>query len=193
MRLCPSRIRCSAASVMPRWKSALTIVGVCPPDAPQHLHDRQARRAERVDRFRRGAFRRREQDAVDPMLLHAGDEAALALRRFRGVGDEGDPARLVEHVVDSGGELGVERIGDLADDEPDGMGDARAQIGRGAVVDISERVDRRLARPRGSLPRRAGYCAGPATPSPAKRPRGGRCPSPSDASESSRTPLFRSF
>ena len=78
------------------------------------------------------------------MLAHASDEAALAGGRFCGVGDEGDPARLIEGVIDSRRELGVERIGDLADDQPDGMGEARAQIRRGAMVDIAKRIHGRL-------------------------------------------------
>ena len=120
------------------------VVGALPADAPKHLHDGNAVALQFVDDVGCGAFRRREQDAVDPMLAHASDEAALAGGQFCGVGDEGDPAGLIEGVIDSRRELGVERIGDFADDQPDGMREARAQIRRGAMVDIAKRVDGRL-------------------------------------------------
>ena len=97
-----------------------------------------------IDDLGGGAFGRGEQDAVDPMLAHAGDEATLAGGRFRGIGDESDPARLIERIVDSRRKLGVERIGDLADDQPDGVGEAHAQIRRRAMIDIAERVHGRL-------------------------------------------------
>ena len=100
----------------------------------------------------RGAFRGREQHAVDAMFLHPRDKAGLAFRRFPGIGDEGDPARLIERIVDASREFRVERIGDLADDQPDRMGDARSEIGGGAVIDVAERVDRGLH----SGPRRFG-------------------------------------
>ena len=60
-------------------------------------------------------------------------------RRFRRVGEKGDPAGAIQRLVDPGGELGIEGVGDLADDQPDRLGQARPQIGGGAVIDIAER------------------------------------------------------
>ncbi len=93
------------------------VVRALPADPLQHLHDRNAVAFEFVDNVRSGDLGRRKQDAVDAVLAHARDEAVLARRLLRGVGDERHPARLIEDVVDPGGEFRVERIGDLADDE----------------------------------------------------------------------------
>ena len=126
------------------------IVRALPADPPQHLHGRDAVALELVDDVRARALGRGEQDAVDSMLAHAGDEAGLASGLLRGVGDERHPARLIEGVVDPGGKLRVERVGDLANDQADGMRQAGAQVRRGAVIDIAERIDRRAnARPGG--------------------------------------------
>ena len=65
----------------------------------------------------------------------------LAGRRFRGVGEKRHPAGVIEGVVNPRRQFGVERVGDLADDESDGMRQPRAQIRRGAVIDIAKRVD----------------------------------------------------
>ena len=42
MRLCPSRMRCSAASVMPTAEVGADVIGCSAADPPQHLHDGQA-------------------------------------------------------------------------------------------------------------------------------------------------------
>ena len=161
-------------------------------DSPQHLHDGQALPAQPLDDSASGALGGREQDAVDPVLAHARDEAALARRRLRGVGEKRHPARPVERLVDSGRQFGVERIGDLADDQADRVRQPRPQIGRGAVVDIAERVDRGSnARPRRRR-RPAGCCAGRATPSPATLRHAGRCLSRSGAIAPSQDVLDRS-
>jgi hypothetical protein len=47
------------------------------------------------------------------MLAHSGNEAGLASRRFGGVGDERQAARLIEGIVDPRGEFRVERSGDF--------------------------------------------------------------------------------
>ena len=72
-----------------------------------------------------GALGRAEQQPVDALLAHPLDEAVLARRRFGRIGEKGDPAGAIERVIDAGGQLGVERIGDLADDQADGVGQAR--------------------------------------------------------------------
>ncbi len=129
------------------------LVGVALAEAAEHLHDGQAAAAKLVDDRRIGSLGGRKQQPVDAMLAHAGDEAVLAGRRLRRVGKEGHPSGAIEGVVDAGGELGVERVGDLADDEPDRLRRARTHVRRGAIIDVSERADRRLhalARPRGN-------------------------------------------
>ncbi len=93
------------------------VVRALPADPPKHLHDRNAVALKFADNVGSGALGRRKQDTVDSVLAHARDEAGLAGRLLRGVGDERHPARLIEDVVDPGGEFRVERIGDLADDE----------------------------------------------------------------------------
>jgi hypothetical protein len=82
---------------------------------------------------------------VDLILAHAGGKAALAGECFGGTGDEGDPACLIKRVIVSRRKLGVERIGDFADDQPDVEREACAQIRRSAMIDIAKRVHGRLS------------------------------------------------
>src|SRR5882724_2670763 len=116
-------------------------VGLALPHAAQHLHDRQAVAMQPFDGVDIGALRRTEQQAIDPLLAHALDEAVLAGRRLRRIGQERNPPRAIERAVDSRRQLGVERVGDLADDEADRLRRARAQIGGAAIVDVAERID----------------------------------------------------
>ena len=127
-------------------------------------------------------FGRAQQQAVDAMLAHPLDEAVLAQRRFRGIGEKGDPAGAIQRLVDPRRQLGVEGIGDLADDEPD-------RLGHGAPGDWPRRGHRhsparrwRSGPARGWVGRPADCCAGRETPWPAIPRRAWRCPSPWRAS-----------
>src|SRR5205823_1204821 len=53
-------------------------------DAAKDLHDRDSRLAEAIHELGIGALGGAEQQAVDPVLAHAGDKAILPGRRFRG-------------------------------------------------------------------------------------------------------------
>ena len=105
------------------------------------MNDRNALPPQPVDDFGRGALRGREQDAVDPVFAHAGDEPALASRRLCSVSDEGHPARLIEGVVNPGRQFSVKTICNLADDQSDSVRKPRPQIRRGAVIDIPKGID----------------------------------------------------
>jgi hypothetical protein len=105
-------------------------------EASQHLHDRHALSSQQVDGRGPRAFSWRDQDAVDPLLPHAGDEAILPRRRLRRIGDICDPTRPIERLVYACGELGVEWVRDLANDKADRMGKTRSQIGSRAIVHI---------------------------------------------------------
>ena len=134
-------MRCSAARVHAEPKVGADVVRALSPDAPKHLNDGNALPLQPVDDFGRGALRGREQDAVDPVFAHAGDEPALATRRLCGVGDKGHPAGMIEGVVNPGRQLSVKRICNLADDQSDSVREPRPQVRRGAVIDIPKRVD----------------------------------------------------
>ena len=120
------------------------MIVVAPSEAAQHLNHRNAETSQTLDDFRICAFGGAQQQPVDAMLTHPLDEAVLASRRFPGICEKRNPAGAIQRVVHPRGQFGVERVGDLADDEPDRIGMARTEIGGGAIVDIAERVDRGL-------------------------------------------------
>src|SRR6516225_3382160 len=101
------------------------MVALAAAEAAQDLHHRQSEAAQAVDSGGVGAFGGAQEKTADAMLAHALDEAILTRWRFGGIGEKGEPARAIERLVDACGELGVERVGDLTDDEPDGLGLAR--------------------------------------------------------------------
>ena len=151
------------------------MIGIALAETAQHLDNRQALSPHVVDDRRVGAFGRREKQTVNAVFPHAGDEAVLPDRRLGCVGEEGNPAGAIETILDAGGQLGIKRIGDLAHDQTDRLGQPGAQIGRGAVVDIAERIERGPERVRASRMRPADCCESQAIPSPAKRQRASQC------------------
>ena len=120
------------------------MVMVAPPEATQDLDDRHIEPMQTLDDLRIGSFRGAQQQPVDAMLAHPLDEAVLTRRRLAGIGEKRHPAGAIERFIGSRRQFGIERIGDFADDEPDGVGVARPEVGGGAIIDIAERVDRGL-------------------------------------------------
>ena len=127
------------------------VIIVAPSEAAQHLNHRNAETSQTLDDLRICAFGGAQQQPVDAMLTHPLDEAVLASRQFPGICEKRNPPGAIQRVVHPRGQFGVERVGDLADDEPDRIGIARAEIGGGAVIDIAQRVDRGLDARAGGL------------------------------------------
>ena len=58
------------------------------------------------------------------------------------IAEDRQPPTAFQSGVNAGGELRIERVGDVADDQTNGVGLTRAQIGCSAVVNVTEILDR---------------------------------------------------
>ena len=114
--------------------------------------DRHARRLQPPERARRGAARRRDDEAGDALLHQRFQHLFLAHRIFRRVGDEGHDAGRLEDALHADRQFGEKGIGEIVDDHADDVGMGLAQIGGAAVVDIADILDRLAHLDRGFRP-----------------------------------------
>ena len=126
---------------------ALVVVG---PDVGERTADHAPHRDDRRNGQRPllrerpgvGAARRAHDDAGDIVLAKRPQHLGLPRRVFVGVGEDRREAQLIKCVLDPRGELGEERVGEIADDHADKVGRGRPQARGAAVVDIAERAHR---------------------------------------------------
>ncbi len=89
-----------------------------------------------------GAMGGADDEPRRPLLAHQAQQLGLADGILAGIGDEGDEARGLEDALDADRHIGEEGIAEVVDDHADDGRAGLAQIGRRAVVDIAQRLDR---------------------------------------------------
>src|SRR5438445_1242493 len=90
------------------------------------------------------AFGRRKNDRCGLMLHQRAEHGLLTRSRLAGAAKQGYVTRCGQRLVDAGGELGEERVGQVVDHERYARGSLAAQIRCGPVVDVAELAHMRL-------------------------------------------------
>ena len=104
------------------------------------LHAGHAEIGDALQGFRRGAFRRTDDQAVGIVFAHGVDEAILMRRVFGRVAQEHRLPDPRQRALDRGGELGEIRIVQFVDGDADGVGALGAQARGAAIIDVAERA-----------------------------------------------------
>ena len=130
--------------MLDRLSRAVAIVG---PDIRQRAADHASHRHDRRhgvrpllgDRPRVRTAGRAHDDAGDIVLAQGSEHLRLTIGILIGVGEDRHEAEMIKGVLDADGELGEERIGEIADDHADEVGRGGAQAGGAAMIDVAER------------------------------------------------------
>ena len=104
----------------------------------QHLHHRNPRAQKRVKGHLFLPIGRRNHHRGHAMFDHRGDDLALQRRVLIGVGNHRRIATRRQGHLDRGGKLGKERVPQIIDHQPDQPDLGRPQIGRVAIVDVTQ-------------------------------------------------------
>ena len=197
MRRCPSASRCSVAWRAPARLSRPRIVVVESvrrfADQPAVEHQQRGRISDHARHLGRIADLGGRQDDRGRVVFEQGAQhRLLPLGRFAAAAEQGDVAGRGERLVDAGGELGEERIGQVVDDQRDARRLASTQAWRRRGCRHSPGAASRLRPAAGCRRGPAGCRATPATRSPGTphRRRRYRSTSPCGAWPSNRLLLF---
>src|ERR1700675_41337 len=88
--------------------------------------------------FCRTIGRRAKESSIGRVLLHRGQQSLLFANRFRGVPKQNYIASVSKFVFYRDDDFGKKRIGDIRDDQANGVRPLSAKTGRPAMINISE-------------------------------------------------------
>ena len=114
------------------------VIGVDSRQIAGEKNDWDAAVLELSGEFRSTIGRRAKENSIGRVFLHRGQQSLLFANRFRGVPEQNYIASISEFVFDRDDDFGKKRIGDIRDDQANGVRSLSAKTGRPAMINISE-------------------------------------------------------
>ena len=140
----PTAIRCSTSRRAPETLSLTTTSQSAVRQGAVEQHERKAAAQQREDAVPRGVAGRRQQQALDPVRHQVLDVLALEPQVALAVAEEHAVAGAPGRGLGAAHHRREERVDDVGNDQPDGLGLLRQEPAGDAVRHVVERLDRLL-------------------------------------------------